>query len=353
MAGTLKDSRSFELPWHTIGRVLVAAILVWCALRLVSLLLLVVVAIILALTLAPLVARLQRYGLPRAAAASLVVLVLSGIIVAFGLLASSSLMAEGRLLGSSLASVENQIASRVPSAWIRTLTPTGQGEGSLQNRLSMAAVSFVQALSAAVVVFVLSAILTLYLLIEASATYNWLLAFVPRSKRKKVAQTADECERVVHAYVVGNVTTSIFAAVFVFVSLFLLRVPGALLLAVLAGICDFVPVLGFPVAGLPAVVLAATISPTIAVVVFGLYVIYHTAENYLIAPVVYGDRLRLSNVSVILAFAVGAELAGVVGAVIALPIAAAYPAIERIWLKDRLGDDVIAEHTAIDAAAEK
>ena len=57
--------------------------------------------------------------------------------------------------------------------------------------------------------------------------------------------------------------------------------------------------------------------------------------------------------SVVLAFAVGAELAGVVGAVIALPIAAAYPAIERIWLKDRLGTEVIAEHAAIEATVEK
>jgi predicted PurR-regulated permease PerM len=63
---------------------------------------------------------------------------------------------------------------------------------------------------------------------------------------------------------------------------------------------------------------------------------------------VYGDRLKLSNLAVILAFAVGAEIAGVIGALIALPLAAAYPAVERIWLKDKLADDTVRAHRAIE-----
>lgn len=61
------------------------------------------------------------------------------------------------------------------------------------------------------------------------------------------------------------------------------------------------------------------------------------------------NRLKLSNVAVVLAFAVGAELAGVVGALIALPIAAAYPAIERIWLREQVGEETVREHKAIAA----
>jgi len=71
-------------------------------------------------------------------------------------------------------------------------------------------------------------------------------------------------------------------------------------------------------------------------------------ENYVIAPWAYGDRLKLSNLAVILAFAIGAALAGVIGALIALPVAAVYPAIEQIWLRDALADDTVAEHRAIE-----
>jgi predicted PurR-regulated permease PerM len=99
------------------------------------------------------------------------------------------------------------------------------------------------------------------------------------------------------------------------------------------------------------VVIALAVSPAVALTVVVLYIGYHTLENYLIAPLVYGDRLRLSNVAVVLAFAVGAALAGVVGALIALPIAAAYPAVERIWLRDQLGDQVVREHAAIEKNA--
>jgi predicted PurR-regulated permease PerM len=63
--------------------------------------------------------------------------------------------------------------------------------------------------------------------------------------------------------------------------------------------------------------------------------------------VIYGGRLRLSNVAILVAFAIRAELGGVVGALLAMPIAATYPAIEKLWLRDQLGDDVVAEHEAV------
>src|SRR5207237_4085492 len=91
---------------------------------------------------------------------------------------------------------------------------------------------------------------------------------------------------------------------------------------------------------------ALTVSPGSAIVVAVCYVAYHLVENYWIAPRVYGDQLALSNVAVVLAFAVGAELAGVVGALIALPLAAVYPAVERIWLREELADTV-KEHAKI------
>src|SRR5439155_1746411 len=84
-----------------------------------------------------------------------------------------------------------------------------------------------------------------------------------------------------------------------------------------AGPLDVIPVLGFVVAAVPGIILAATVSSSTALLVALLYLVYHAIENYVIAPRVYGNRLRLSNLAVILGFAVGAELAGVIGALIA------------------------------------
>src|SRR5512132_3190531 len=93
--------------------------------------------------------------------------------------------------------------------------------------------------------------------------------------------------------------------------------------------------------------MAGTRSVPLEVARVAIYGGYHFLENYFIEPRIYGGRLRLSNVAVLVAFAVGAELGGVVGALLAMPIAATYPTIEKLWLRDQLGDDVVAEHEAV------
>jgi predicted PurR-regulated permease PerM len=107
-------------------------------------------------------------------------------------------------------------------------------------------------------------------------------------------------------------------------------------------------VIGFIASSVPAILLGLTVSSKTAVIVALIFVAYHTVENYVIGPWAYGDRLKLSNVAVVVAFVVGAEIAGVIGALIALPIAAVYPAIERIWLRERLPEETVVEHREIE-----
>ena len=153
-----------------------------------------------------------------------------------------------------------------------------------------------------------------------------------------------DARSVTFGYVAGNAATSLFAAIFVFVALSILRVPSALFLALLAGIADFIPAVGIVLAGLPAILMATTVSSGTAIAVAALYLAYHGIESYLIAPRVYGGKLCLSHLAVILAFAVGGEVGGVIGAILAMPVAALYPTIERIWLKEYLDRDGVMQH---------
>jgi predicted PurR-regulated permease PerM len=341
---------ALELPWRTVFKVLAAIVLVWCWLQLVSLILVVLVTVLLAVTLDPIVRRLEARGLPRWGGSTLVVLGLIVVMAALVVFATTQLSGQAKMVGSSLINAERQLLEHVPEQWRAQVSPENAGT-SVQSYVAPLLLRVSQGIGSSLLVFALAAILTLYLLIEGNTTYAWLLAFVPQERRGKVRQTAAECQRVIFGYVAGNVATSVFATIFVVVVLSILKVPAAMLLALLAGVFDFVPVLGFIFSAVPAVVLALTRSPATALVVVLLYIAYHTIENYLIAPWVYGDRLQLSNIAVVLAFAVGAELAGIVGALIALPIAAAYPAIERIWLRDQLGDQVVQEHRHISRKA--
>jgi predicted PurR-regulated permease PerM len=123
-------------------------------------------------------------------------------------------------------------------------------------------------------------------------------------------------------------------------------------LALLAAFCDVIPVLGVVVSTVPAVLLALTVSPIAAAAVLALYILYHVVENYVLIPWVYGRRLRLSGLAVLIALVVGGTLQGILGAVLVLPLVAAYPIIERIWLHEYLSDEVLTDHSALQEAAE-
>ena len=102
----------------------------------------------------------------------------------------------------------------------------------------------------------------------------------------------------------------------------------------------------------PAVLLALTVSPFAAGSVLVLYLLYHVFENTVLVPRIYGKRLQLSTIAVLIAIVVGGQLYGILGAILILPFVAAYPIIERIWLDEYLSDEVITDHSALEAASE-
>jgi predicted PurR-regulated permease PerM len=192
-------------------------------------------------------------------------------------------------------------------------------------------------------------IMALYLVMDGPRVYCWLVAFLPPRHRAKTAVAADDITSVVGHYVGGQLITSALASAFAFVVLLVLRVPNAAMLAVLAGVFDVLPIIGFFLFTIPAVLMALTVSPTAAIMVALLYTVYNLIENYFIVPKVYGNRLRLSTLAVLITCLVSGLLAGVIGVIIALPIVACYPAIERVWLRPYLERDTVEKHERLDA----
>jgi predicted PurR-regulated permease PerM len=266
-------------------------------------------------------------------------------LLAFFYLTWSSLLSQAHNLGDRLTSVEQDLQQRIPPVIQDLLRRSGGSPDA--SMLTPVAMKIGSGLLSAASAFVLAWILVAYLLIEAEATYRWVRGFVPERRRSRFDATAREARDVASAFIIGNIVTSICAAIYFFVWLSILQVPAALLLAVLAFVCDFIPVIGFLLSCAPALAMAATRSVSVVVAVVMLYLAYHFLENYVIAPRVYGGRLRLSNVAILLAFAVVAGIGGVIGAVLALPIAATYPTIERYWLREQFGADVVDEHAAV------
>ncbi|HEY7190286.1 MAG TPA: AI-2E family transporter [Vicinamibacterales bacterium] len=327
---------------RTVFKVAASLALLWCLWHLAGIILLLVVAVILAVALDGPVSWIERRNISRPAASVLVSGAIAITVIVFLWLTWSSLTSQWQYLTTQLAAVADDVGRRVPQ-WI---FPTLQNK-DWASALEPYALGVGQSIVTALMLIALGFFVTIYLLIDGKRTLAWIVAFFPGDHREKVARTVAESRDVIVAYARGNVLTSIFAASWVLIWMIILHVPAALLLAVIAGIADFVPVLGFVASAIPAIALAFTVSPRTALSTLLLWVIYHAIENYFVAPWAYGKRLKLSDLAVILAFVVGADLAGVIGALIALPIAALYPTIERIWLREQLPRETVREHRAL------
>jgi predicted PurR-regulated permease PerM len=335
---------SIDIPWMTLLKIIAAVAIVWIWRELVWVLMLGLIAVIIAVALNPAVESLERRGVARWVASWTLVIMIVGLLLGFLGMTWASLTSQATDLNTQITAFEHAVEQRAPRAIVDVVKRSPAPDATL---VGPYAVSIGRSLLEAVGAFVLAWVLVIYLLIEGEPTYRWIRGFVTERLRPRFDRTAQEAAEAARGYVVGNVTTSVCAGLYFYGWLAALHVPAALLLAVLAFVADFIPVVGFFLSCLPAMAMAATQSSATAIAMIPIYMAYHVIENYIIAPRVYGGRLRLTNLAVLLAFAVGAELAGVMGALVALPVAAVYPTIERLWLRDAFGDDVIEEHQAI------
>jgi predicted PurR-regulated permease PerM len=337
---------SVDVPWTTILKVILAVAAVWLWQEVVWIAIVLLIAVIIAVALQPVVRALEARGVGRAIASWGLVVLIVGALVGFMAVTWTSLASQAKDVTTQLTALEQQLQQRAPPAIVQAIRRSSAPDAST---LGPYAVAIGRSFLTAVGAFVLAWVLVVYLLIEAEPTYRWVRGFVAKPFRGWFDRTAHEAALAARGYVRGNVTTSVCAAAYFYAWLLILHVPAALLLALIAFLADFIPVVGFFLSCLPAIAMAATQSASAALAIIPIYLAYHVIENYIIAPRVYGGRLRLSNLAVLLSFAIGAELAGVMGALVALPIAAVYPTVERLWLRDAFGDDVIEEHEAIAA----
>jgi predicted PurR-regulated permease PerM len=335
-----------QLPWRTIFRILVAAALAWALFTLWPELLLLAFALLFAVALTPVVTRLERLHLPRWLAVALIALGVLGAIASFATFILPPLVAELAELIEQLPALHDKVVAQLPhSKFLRKVVDQAF---ALPNSPELARPLEIgqTALSAAVTV-VLVIVLSLYLLIDGRRLYAWLLAYVPRAHRARVAETVVGVAALTQAWVRGQLAISALFALFVGISLSVLEVEAVLPLALLAFVCDVIPVVGIIIATVPAALLALADSPLKALAVVVLFNGYHMFETYVLVPKVYGTAMRLSTLTVLLALLAGASLYGVAGALLILPLVAAYPIVERIWLKSYLSPEVLHDHQAL------
>jgi predicted PurR-regulated permease PerM len=356
--GEPEDTRRVrvDVPFATIAKILVAVLLVWVVVKLWLLFLVFLVAVLLAVTLHPVVAWLQRRGVSRGLAVATVAVTVLALILAFAVFVLPPLIGQLLRLAENFPAYRERVQRHVPAdqPFLKEIAseifelPTSPAIKAWLNQPLLWGKIAVGVLGLTLLLYVL----TIYLLLDGKRVYAWLLAYVPRRYRRRMADTVPEVSDVVFAYVGGQIVTSAITTGVTFGILMAFGVPGAVPLALLAGIADVIPIVGVIISTAPAVLMALTVSPLAAAGVLFLYLLYHAVEAYVLVPRIYGRRLQLSTLAVLLALIVGGTLQGIVGAFLILPLVAAYPIIERIWLHDYLSSEVIHDHTALERAAE-
>jgi predicted PurR-regulated permease PerM len=322
-------------PARLVLLALAAIVSVWLAIELRDILIQVLIATILAAGIAPLTRVLTRIGLPSGVSVILIYLLLILVIVGLGFLLVPPVIAEVQSLisqapdfGARFVRSLQDLQQQFPF-----LPPLGP---ALQNQLQQvgnsAGAIFVQALNivgVALGVFggLLTAILTLlitfYLVVDGKRIRNYLLSFLPKSQVPRFARMMDAIGDRMGGWLLGQIALSTSIGIASFIALLLVGVNNALLLAVVAAVAELLPIIGPWIAAIPAVIVAFTQDPVKALLTIIAYVIIQQIESNLLAPRIMGRAVRLHPLAVILALLAGASLFGIVGALVAVPVAAA------------------------------
>ncbi|MCX5331637.1 MULTISPECIES: AI-2E family transporter [unclassified Streptomyces] len=316
-------------------RLLVLAGTVWVLMRVISAVQLVVLAFVAALLitalLQPTVAWLRRYGVPRGLATALtailgfVVMGLIGWFVTWQVMENidnvSDQVQDGIdelrnwLLNSPFHVTDKQINDIAENL--------REAVGANTDQITSAGLEGVTVVVEALTGILLAAFSTLFLLYDGKRIWEWTLKLVPAAARPGVAGAGPRAWRTLTAYVRGTVIVALIDAIFIGLGIYFLGVPMAVPLAVFIFLFAFIPLVGAVVSGALAVVVAlVTQGVFTAVMSLAVVLAVQQIEGHILQPFILGRAVRVHPLAVVLSVAAGGMVAGIGGAVVAVPLVA-------------------------------
>lgn len=203
------------------------------------------------------------------------------------------------------------------------LTSSGFGSGALAG---------VSAAGAFITGVVLCVTILFFFLKDGDRIWAFFLSPLTGERHRRGVRVGATSVRVLGGYVRGTATVALVDAIGIGIGLAILQVPLALPLAVLVFLLAFIPIVGATLAGVLAALVALVANgPIVALIVVGVVVLVNQLEGNFLQPVLMGQSLKLHPLVILLALAGGTVLAGIVGAVLAVPIAAVVWAIIKAW----------------------
>jgi predicted PurR-regulated permease PerM len=335
----------------TIGLVAAAAVAVLFVMRVERVLIWMLVALFFAVALYPPVDWVQRRVLRRRSLATLLVFLV--VLIAIGTLLSAfavPLAQEGTQLAGQLPVLINDArAGRGPVG--RLLERTNAVELVQNNEarireyatgLGTPALNVLRGASTAIVATVTIFVLAYLAVLEGPKVVTGTLALLPPQRAKRIQRVTHDCAKTVTGYISGNLLISVICGGLTYVVLLILGIPFAGLIALFVGLADLVPLVGATIGGAVAVIAGFLHSTTAGIAILVFFVLYQQMENHLLQPLIFARTVKLNPLTVIVAILLGVELLGVLGALLAIPVAGMIQVILRdVWdhRRGRLKDE--------------
>jgi predicted PurR-regulated permease PerM len=351
MLATVAPERVVEFPARTILRVLLIVICVAITLEVIwiarHVLAWVVISLFLALALNPLVGWIERRtGLPRGPAIGLAYLIVLIAIVGVGASFVPKLIDEVNGFVQALPNYVHDLThgrgrlgflERKYHVVEKVRQQVQQGGAKKVLGLSGAALSVTKGIVTLIAATITIVFLTFFMLLEGRAWMERIYSLFSDQSQSRVRKIGDDIYKTVGGYVTGNILISVIAGASATIVLLIMGVPYAVALGLLVAILDLIPLAGATVAGVVIGIVAFLHSIPAGIVVVVFVIIYQQLENHFLQPVIYGRTVQLSALAVLISVLVGAELAGILGALAAIPVAGTIQVIVRDWLAQRRG----------------
>jgi predicted PurR-regulated permease PerM len=345
----LPEERVVDFRPRTILRVLTIAIVVAVTLEVVwiarHVLTWVLIALFLALALDPMVSWIQRRGgVGRGAAIGLTYLVLTLAIVGIGATFVPRLVSEvNGFVDATPGYVHDLTHGRGRLGFLerkyhvveKVRAQVKKGGAKRILGLSGTAVAVTKSVISAIAATVTIIFLTFFMLLEGRAWTDRAYGLLPERAQPRWRRVGHDIYRTVGGYVTGNLLISLIAGGSITVVLLIMGVPFAVALGLLVAILDLIPLAGATLAGIVVVGVSFLHTIPAGIVVLIFFVVYQQLENHFLQPVIYGRTVQLSPLAVLISVLVGAELAGILGALAAIPVAGSIQVLVRDYLAAR------------------
>jgi predicted PurR-regulated permease PerM len=327
--------RSLVVPPRTIftvlGITLLVAAVLWVIYASRGVVAWILVAVFLAMALNPAVEYFERKGLRRSHAALLVFLLALVVIAGLSYLLIPLLVDQIREFVDAVPGlIEDLTAGRGPLGFLQT-------EYQIVDRIRAAieerglggvlgftgpALTVARSVFTAILGVVTIAFLTLFLLLDGHRMHRRFLELLPERSRPRWERAGNGIYKTVAGYVTGNILISVIAGGVATPFIFALGVPFAISLGIVVAVFDLVPLAGATIGAVIVILVALVTEGWVDALILGVFfVVYQQFENHVLQPLIYGRTVRISPVIVLCAVLIGADLAGVLGALGAIPIA--------------------------------